>query len=93
MTQTDARSERLQIRLHPRDRALIEEAAKAKGVTLTEFVVSAARPAARDTLADRTEFVLGPEAACWWEEINARPARDLPSVRALMERPSPCVEE
>ena len=48
---------------------------------------------ARRLLADRTEFVLSREAADAWEAINRRPARDLPGLRALMERPSPFVAE
>ena len=49
--------------------------------------------AARRVLADRTEFVLSPEAAGAWETINERPARDLPGVQSLMQRPSPFVAE
>ena len=92
MTQTDTRSERLQIRLHPRDRALFKEAAEAKGISLTEFVVSAARPAAQEALADRTEFALTPEQRQAWEELNARPARYLPDLKRFMERPTPFVD-
>jgi hypothetical protein len=39
--------------------------------------------------ADRTEFVLSPDAQARWEEINSRPARDLPGLRRLMEQPAP----
>ena len=43
----------------------------------------------RRVLAARTEFVLSSEAQAAWEEINARPARDLPGLCKLMQRPSP----
>ncbi|MCY4481642.1 MAG: DUF1778 domain-containing protein [Spirochaetaceae bacterium] len=49
--------------------------------------------AARQVLADRTDFVLSPEAAGAWDAINERPARDLPGLRLLMQRPSPFVTE
>ena len=64
----------------------------ATGTDLTDFVVSQASDAARRVLADRDRFVLDPEAARAWEEINSRPARDLPGLRRLMERPSPFEE-
>lgn len=44
-------------------------------------------------LADRVTFVLSPEQQLAWEQLNQRPARDLPSLRALVERPSPFVED
>ena len=34
-------------------------------------------------------FELDTAAAEAWEALNARPARDLPGLRRLMERPSP----
>jgi hypothetical protein len=40
-------------------------------------------------VADRDQFDLDAEALAAWEAINARPARDLPGLRRLMERPSP----
>ena len=88
-----ARSERLEVRTTPEDRRLIDEAVAACGMSLTEFTVSNLRTAARQVLADRTEFVLDAEAQEAWEELNRRPARDLPGLRALMARPSPFSEE
>ena len=45
--------------------------------------------AAARVLADRTEFALDPKAWRAWEAVNARPARDLPGVQALLDRASP----
>lgn len=87
------RSARLEVRTTPEDRRLIDEAVAACGTGLTEFVVSNLRTAARQVLADRTEFVLDPEAQEAWEELNRRPARDLPGLREFMARPSPFVDE
>ncbi len=83
------RSRRLELRTTPDERDLIDRAAAATGTGLTEFVVGSAVEAARRVLADRDRFELGPAAAQAWEELNARPARDLPGLRRLMERPSP----
>ncbi len=87
------RSARLEVRTTPEDRRLIDEAVAACGGGLTEFVVSNLRMAARQVLADRTEFVLDPEAQEAWEELNRRPARDLPGLREFMARPSPFADE
>lgn len=87
------RSERIEVRLTPADRALIDRAVSADRTQLTEFVITHLTIAARRVLADRTEFALSPQAAKAWEEINAQPAQDLPGLRRLMARPSPFVDE
>ena len=86
------RSARLEVRTTPEDRRLIDEAVVACGTGLTEFVVTNLRTAAQQVLADRTEFVLDAEARAAWEDLNRRPARDLPGLRELMARPSPFTE-
>lgn len=92
-TANRTRSERLEVRMTPQDRKLINDAVAACGTGLTEFVVSSLRMAAHETLADRTVFVLDAEAQRAWEELNSRPARDLPGLQRLMSRPSPFTEE
>ena len=91
--QNRRRSQRIEVRATPEDRALIDRAVATAGTTVTAFVLSSVTTAARQVLADRTEFVLSPEAADAWEAINTRPARDLPGLRELMRRPSPFVTE
>lgn len=93
---TDAkrrRSERLEVRTTPEDRALINRAVAVAGTDLTDFVVTNLRVAARRVLADRSEFTLDAAAQQAWEEINRRPARDLPGLRKLMQRASPFTPE
>ena len=91
--QNRRRSQRIEVRATPEDRALIDRAVAAAGTTVTAFVLSSVTTAARQVLADRTEFVLSPEAADTWDAINERPARDLPGLRELMQRPSPFIRE
>lgn len=86
------RNRRLELRTTPDERDLIDRAAAATSTGLTEFVVGSAVEAARRVLADRTQFELDPAATQAWEELNTRPARDLPGLRRLMERPSPFAE-
>jgi uncharacterized protein (DUF1778 family) len=87
------RSERLEVRTTPEDRALIDRAVEASGTDLTEFVVSNLTVTAHRILADRSEFVLDAESRQAWERVNRRKARDLPGLRDLMQRPSPFTEE
>jgi len=82
----------LELRTTPSERDLIERAVAVTQTDLTEFVVTNAGDAARRVLAERDHFELEAEALAQWEHINARPARDLPGLRRLMDRPSPFVE-
>jgi len=83
------RTARLDLRATEADRDLIVHAAEACQMKISEFAVSHLVSEARRVLADRTQFSLGPAAWDAWEQINERPARDLPGLRKLMERPSP----
>lgn len=87
------RSERLEVRTTPEDRALIDRAVAASGTDLTDFVISNLTVASRRVLADRAEFVLDAQAREAWEEINRRRARSLSGLRELMARPSPFIDE
>jgi len=91
-TATRRRSRRLELRTTPEERDLLERAVAAIGTDLTDFVVTQASLAAQRVLADRSEFALDPAALDAWEQINNRPARDLPGLRNLMRRPSPFAE-
>jgi len=86
------RSRRLELRTTPDERDLIDRAVAASDTDVTDFVVSNAVEAARRVLADRDRFDLDAKAAEAWDAINARPARDLPGLRRLMDRPSPFAE-
>ena len=86
------RSRRLELRTTPDERDLIDRAVAASDTDVTDFVVSNAVEAARRVLADRDRFDLDAKAAEAWAALNARPARDLPGLRRLMDRPSPFAE-
>ena len=87
------RSERIEVRATPADRALIDRAVAAADTDLTSFVMSNLTVAARRVLADRTEFGLDAEDRATWEAVNDRPPRDLAGLRALMDRPAPFTDE
>jgi uncharacterized protein (DUF1778 family) len=87
------RSARIEVRTTPQDRELIDRAVAESGTDLTQFVVSNLSVAAHRILADRTSFALDTESVRTWDRINDRPARDLPGLRQLMDRPSPFIDE
>ena len=91
-TATRIRSARLEVRMTPDERRLIDEAVAVTGTALTDFVLTNLCLAAHDALADRTEFALGDDARRAWDELNRRPARELAGLRSLMSRPSPFVD-
>jgi uncharacterized protein (DUF1778 family) len=91
-TETRRRSRRLELRTTPAERELIDRAAAVAELDLTEFVVANAVEAARRVLADRDRFELDGAALEAWEAVNARRARELPGLAALMRRPSPFAE-
>ena len=85
------RSERLEVRTTPAERASVNRAVAATGTDLNDFAVTNLTTAARRVLADRSEFTLDADAQRAWEEINRRPVRDLPGLAEFMQRPSPFV--
>ena len=84
---------RLEIRTTARDREVIVRAAASAGRDITSFVSESAVLAAQRVLADRTGFVLDTKQAAMWDALMDRPARDVPSLRAFLERPSIFVDE
>lgn len=89
MAVTRAREERIEFRTTVEVRDLVDRALEVSGNSMTEFAESSLVLAARRVMADRDRFVLSEEAEATWDAINDRPARDLPGVRRLFERPSP----
>ncbi len=86
---TRTRSKRLEVRTTSEERSIIDRAVEESGTDLTTFVVTHVTDAALRVLADRDHFVLSPDAQRQWDELNSRPARDLPGLRRLLERPTP----
>lgn len=62
-----AKSARIDLRLTPAAKSLLEQAAAARHKTISEFVLDHAVTAAEETLADRRHWVLNDEQ---WAEFN-----------------------
>lgn len=83
------RRDTLNLRIPPEERNLIDRAAEAAGKTRTDFILSAARRAAEDTLLDRAILSVSPEA---YAEFLARldaPAQPNERLRKTMQTPAP----
>jgi uncharacterized protein (DUF1778 family) len=72
---TRLKEERLQIRVDPADKALLERAAAATHLNVSAFVVQAAASRAEEILAERSSIRLSPEAAVAFSEALDRPAQ------------------
>ena len=68
------KEERLQIRVDPADKALLERAAAASHLNVSAFVVQAAASKAEEILAERSSIRLSREAAAAFTEALERPA-------------------
>ena len=69
-----AKDERLQIRLQPEVKRLLQEAAEAARLTMSALVSQAAQIRAEEILADRQSILLSPEVARAFTEAFNRPA-------------------
>ena len=81
-----AKDERLQIRVGPADKALLERAAAAAHLNVSAFVVQAAASKAEEILAERSSIRLTPEAAVAFTEALERPAAVNDRLAAAMRR-------
>jgi uncharacterized protein (DUF1778 family) len=81
------KNDRLELRLEPASRRLLDEAAAASSMSVSAFVLTHATEAARALLADRTTFAL-PEDR--WDAFTALLERDerlMPELAAFLARP------
>ena len=87
------KEDRLELRLEPANRRLLDEAAAASSMSTSAFVLSHATEAAREVLADRTRFVLPDDRWDVFVELLERDERPMPGLAAFMARPSVLQEE
>ncbi len=80
------KEERLQIRVGPTDKALLERAAAASHLNVSAFVVQAAASKAEEILAERSSIRLSPEAAVAFTEALERPAEVNGRLASAMRR-------
>lgn len=80
---------RLSIRASAPEKTILSQAARARRMNTSQFVLQASLDAAHAILADQSEFRLSPEL---WDAFCARldaPARNIPELRRLFEEAEP----
>jgi uncharacterized protein (DUF1778 family) len=80
------KEERLQIRVGPADKALLERAAAASHLNVSAFVVQAAAAKAEEILAERSSIRLSRDAAVAFTEALERPAQVNDRLATAMRR-------
>jgi uncharacterized protein (DUF1778 family) len=83
---TAIKEQRLQIRVDPRRKQLLERAAEATHQNLSAFVLQAASQHADEVLAERQVIELSPAAAQAFSEALAQPAQVNERLAAALQR-------
>jgi uncharacterized protein (DUF1778 family) len=88
MTRPAPRTEKLDLRLTPTAKQILQMAAVASSRSVSEFVIESALARAAETLPDRTRFDL--DAAQWqaFQDALDAPAKSIPALRKLLAEPS-----
>jgi uncharacterized protein (DUF1778 family) len=81
------KGQRLQIRVEPAEKAVLERAAAASHLNVSAFVLQAAAFRAEEILAERQSIRLTPQAAEAFNEALNAPARVNKRLAKALERP------
>jgi uncharacterized protein (DUF1778 family) len=82
------KEDRLELRLEPANRRLLDEAAAASAMSTSAFVLSHATVAAQQVLADRTVFLLPDDRWDAFVSLLEREERPQPELAAFLARRS-----
>jgi uncharacterized protein (DUF1778 family) len=87
-TSSSQRSDKLDIRISPEAKRILQEAARERHTTISQFVVDSALVAANEVLAERTR--IGLDSAQWAAFMTAldAPPRTHPRMSRLLKEPS-----
>jgi uncharacterized protein (DUF1778 family) len=86
--QSEAKTERIDLRTTTRVKRILQEAAAARNKTMTEFVLDVAVTEAAEVLADQRLFLLDDDQ---WEAFLAAldaPTKPRPRLESLLREPS-----
>jgi uncharacterized protein (DUF1778 family) len=81
------KGDRLQIRVDPSDKSLLERAAAAAHLNVSAFVLAAAASRAEEILAERPSIRLTARAAAAFSEALERPAKVNERLASALRRP------
>jgi len=85
----EQRSDRLQLRISPHQRMVIQSAAEASQETVTDYVIRHAVSAAKNDLADRRYFALDEAAWAEFQALLDRPPVRKPALEELFAQAEP----
>ena len=85
---TVTRTEKLDLRLTPSAKRVLQSAATAAQRSVSEFVLESALARAEETLPDRQRFGLDAERWAAFQTALDAPARLHPRLKKLLQRPS-----
>ena len=83
-----SRSEKLDLRITPAAKQLLQTAATASGRSMSEFVLESALARAEETLPDRRRFELNAEDWAAFQAALDAPPRPVPHMIRLLQEPS-----
>jgi uncharacterized protein (DUF1778 family) len=86
---TNAKDDRLHVRLPNALRARIDQAARAEGKTITDFALAALEERTEHILADRRLFALDDMAWAEFQRLLDQPPQDKPRLAELLHRDPP----
>jgi len=88
MSSTSTRSEKLDLRLTPEAKRVLQSAATVVHQSVSEFVLQSAMARAEETLPDRQRFGLDAERWTAFQNALDAPPRPLPRLARLLTEPS-----
>ncbi|MEW6302511.1 MAG: DUF1778 domain-containing protein [Verrucomicrobiota bacterium] len=81
-------SGRANFRITAEAKAMIAHAARVRRTTLSQFMIQSSVDAAQEVLADRTRFVLSPDAWDKFRRLLDAPPKAIPKLAALLKEKS-----
>lgn len=81
------KDERLQIRVDPDQKRLLERAAEASNISVSAFVLQSAAAQAAEVLAERQRIALSPTAAAAFTEALDAPAKVNQRLATALQQP------
>ena len=88
MDRTTSKSEKLDLRLTPAAKRVLQTAAAVSSRSVSEFVLESALARAAITLHDRTRFGLDAEQWLAFQSALDEPAKSIPALKKLLSEPS-----
>jgi uncharacterized protein (DUF1778 family) len=84
----ESKTERIDVRLTPSAKRILQEAASARHTDVSEFVLQSSLTEAEIALSQRTRFILDAEQWDKFVGLLDQPVTEIPALRRLLTEPS-----